>query len=36
MLAEGMHGRNGCDSVEGEGATFWIDLPRAGTLSTAH
>ncbi|MBO6562536.1 MAG: HAMP domain-containing histidine kinase [Nisaea sp.] len=36
MLAEGMHGRIGCDSAEGEGATFWIDLPRAGTLPTAH
>ncbi|WP_319024814.1 sensor histidine kinase [Nisaea sediminum] len=35
MLTEGMHGRIGCDSAEGEGATFWIDLPlsRAGSGS---
>jgi len=28
-LAEAMRGRVGCDSRTGEGATFWIELPRA-------
>lgn len=28
-LVEMMAGRIGCDSVEGEGSTFWVDLPVA-------
>lgn len=36
MLTEGMRGRIGCDSAEGEGATFWIDLPLSEAGSGPH
>jgi signal transduction histidine kinase/ActR/RegA family two-component response regulator len=34
-LVEAMHGKLGYESVEGEGTTFWIDMPEADARSAA-